>query len=204
MATTRRITVKVYEKLWDNFVKQTEALFLKRDAFLNHMIWLETPRLAEELEGKKQSPLARRYIARELSKLVTIPVNIVLEEGVAKALDQVVAEGNLVRDAFINRLIMWLRSQDTLLTSLEIPLYTNSLRGSQSMSVSPLKAMEEARDDPFYYIRASLENTGEGLYTLDLTNILKPAMAIGMSCYLDDEKVPGTKSYKVPEDEEAI
>lgn len=204
MANTRRITVKVYERLWDNFAKQTEALYLKRDAFLNHVIWRETPELAKDMAGKKLSLLARRHIARELNKLVTIPVNIVLEEEVAKALDQVVEDGNLVRDAFINRLLMWLRSQDALLNSLEIPLLVNGLKGQQSLPVSPLKAMEEVRDDPFYYIRNALKEAGEGLYSIDLPPILTPAMIIGLSCYLDDEKVPGTETYKAPEETEAI
>lgn len=197
MATTRRITVKVHERLWDGFVKQTEALFLKRDAFLNHMIRLETPYLASEMKGKHLSPEARRYIASEFKKLRPVPVNIVLDEDVAKALDQVVSEGNLVRDGFINRLIMWLRSHDTQLKRHSIPTTLDSLgfgsssRGLEGMPVSPLKAMEAVRDDPFYYIRDQLDEQGGGLYTSYL-----PSNLTGLNCYLDDEFVPGTDAYK--------
>ena len=204
MANTRRVTIKVYERLWDSFTKQTEDLFLKRDAFLNHVIRSEIPQLIKEIGGRKLSQKARLYISRELSKLVTIPVNIVLDEDVATSLDGVVKEANLVRDAFINRLIMWLRSQDALLNSLGMPLRPNDQGTGDSLPVSPMKAMEEVRDDPFCYIRAYLEKDGEGLYTLDLTSILTPAMSIGLSCYLDDEKVPGTEAYVSPEEEEAI
>lgn len=192
MAPKRRITVKVHERLWDGFMKQTEALFLKRDAFLNDVIRSEIPYLAKEMEGKRSSPEARRYIANEFKKLRPIPVNILLDEDVAEALDQVVEETNLVRDGFINRLIMWLRSHDKLLKRFDIPISTDRLRGLESMPVSPLKAMEAVRDDPFYYIRHELEEAyGEGLYTVFLSGDL-----IGLSCYLEDESVPGTDAYR--------
>lgn len=203
MAPTRRITVKVHERLWDGFMKQTEALFLKRDGFLNDVIRSEIPYLAKEMEGKRSSPEARRYIANEFKKLKPIPVNIVLDEEVAKALDMVVEETNLVRDGFINRLIMWLRSHDKLLKRFDIPITTDRLRGLESMPVSPLKAMEAVRDDPFYYIRPRLEEAyAGGLYTVFLAGDL-----IGLSCYLDDEFVPGTDAYRdsvLPDPEDEI
>ena len=195
MAPTRRITVKVHEQLWDSFTKQADALFLKRDAFLNDVIRLEIPYLEKELQGKRSSPVARRYIANEFKKLRPIPVNIVLDEAVAMALDNVVKESNLFRDGFINRLIMWLRSRESLLNLCGIPINTNELKELESMPVSPLKAMEVVRDNPFYYIRNTLdeEGKGKGLYTVFLSKNL-----IGLSCYLDDENVPGTEAYKAP------
>lgn len=199
MATTK-ITAKVYKPLWTDFMRQTNALFLKRDAFLNHMIRIETPHLAREVEGKRMSTKARRYIAGELKRMGKerpVTVNIVVDQETADALKKVVDSANLVRDGFINRLLMWLRSSDALLLSFSMPTTLNGLRGVEGMPVSPLKAMEAVRDDPLYYIRSQLE-TEEwgGLYTL----YIRPPLT-GLSCYLDDEHVPGTVAF---EEEQAM
>jgi hypothetical protein len=191
MATTK-ITAKVYKPLWMNFMQQADALFLKRDAFLNHMIRIETPHLARELKDKKLSSKARRYLSGELKRMGTETVNIVVEQETADALKQVVDSANLVRDGFINRLLMLLRSSDALLRSLNMPITLDGMQGLEGMPVSPLKAMEAVRDDPFYFIRSELETEDwGGLYTL----YIRPPLT-GLSCYLDDEHVPGTEAFK--------
>ncbi len=198
MATTK-ITAKIYKPLWTNFMKQAEALFLKRDAFLNHMIRIETPHLAREVKDKRLSTKARRYLAGELKRMGTESVNIVVDQETADALREVVDSANLVRDGFINRLLLWLRSSDALLRSFDMPTTLDGLKGLEGMPVSPLKAMEAVRDDPLYYIRSQLETEDwGGLYTL----YIRPPLT-GLSCYLDDEEVPGTVAFKENEREMA-
>lgn len=197
MASTRRITVKVHGAIWDKFVKQTEALFLKREAFLNSVIRSELPFLAEEMAGKQLSQEAKRYISRKFNELQPIPVNIMLDEDVAVALDQVVSETNLVRDGFINRLLVWLRSEDELLRYFRIPLTLDDREEANEMPTSPLKAMEAVRKEPFTYIREELKKGEQGLYAVSF-----PDVWVGFSCYLADEDVPGTAAYK--EREQAI
>ena len=198
MATTRT-TFKVCEPLWQNFTQQTEALFLKRDAFLNHLIRQEIPRLEQELEGKKElSEKARRYLAGELKRLDGRPKTVVIEQETADALDNLVKRMNLFRDGFINRLIVWLRSSDTLLRELKIPITLDELGKSNdgepnAMPVSPLGTIDAVRNDPFTYIRESLELAESGgVYT-----VLFPEKLIGLSCYLEDEQVPGTEAYNL-------
>lgn len=105
-----KMTVKIYEPLFKSFDDQMNRLCIKRDAFLNHMIKRETPNLAKELDGRRLSPSARRYISGSLKRMGTRTVNVVVDKETAEALNAVVDASNIVRDAFINRLIMFLRS----------------------------------------------------------------------------------------------
>jgi hypothetical protein len=194
MAKTK-ITVKIHEKMFQAFEKQMDALHLKRDAFLDSVIQEEVKYLADELKGKRQSPAARQYIAGELKRLGTRQVNIQVEQSTADELNRVIADGNIVRDAFINRLIMFLRSTPTVLNALGLPLAINNSEyedGVEPMATSPLTAMEEVHSQPLYYIREAIqERHGVGLYEL-----LLPSQLIGFSCYLEDSFVPGTEAYK--------
>jgi hypothetical protein len=88
-----------------DFDKQIDSLFIKRDAFLNCMIQEEIPHLARDLEGKRLSLKAKRYIAGELKRLGTVPVNVVVDKSTADTLNAIVDSSNIVRDAFINRLM---------------------------------------------------------------------------------------------------
>ena len=116
-----KITVKIYEPLLRDFDRQIDKLFIKRDAFLNAMIKEEVQHLAREMEGKRLTPSAKRHIAGELKRMGTTQVNVVVDKATADALNGIVETSNLVRDAFMNRLIMLLRSSGALLSYLELP-----------------------------------------------------------------------------------
>lgn len=194
---TTKITAKVYEPLWINFTKEAASLFLTRDPFLNHIIRVETPRLAEEMGNLKSSAKAKRYIAGRLKSMGKKgrprQVSIVVEKGTALALNKVVLEGNIVRDAFINRLLMLLRSTDAFLNHFELPLDVSdpTLEGIGPTPTSPFRAMEQVRDDPLIYLREAVKETAEvGLHLLPM-----PSALHGFSCYMPDEMVPGTHDW---------
>ena len=194
-----KVTLKIYKPLLQAFNEQIDRLCLKRDAFLNHMLRTEIRRLRDELGTKRQSSAARRYISGELKRLGTHTINVVVDKDVACMLNEVVESSNLVRDAFANRLMMFLRSSPKLLKYLELP---SSTRQSDFNSVidgsstAPLAAMEEIFGDPMYYLRSAAEERfQEGLYMLGL-----PRQFIGFSCYLPDSLVPGTLEQKEAEE----
>jgi hypothetical protein len=193
-SATTKMTVKVYRPLMEKFNHQVRELHLVRDAFLDSMIRRETSALAHDLVGKKQSPAARLHVARSLKRMGTTQVNLKVQKSTVEALDKVVAESNMVRDAFINRLIMFLRSSDVLLNFLELPkVVVNSEFKSfvEAMPTSPLGAIQAVHWDPLYYIRVAIEERHKtGLYT-----VLMPPKLTGFSCYLEDAYVPGTESY---------
>ncbi|MHB0990286.1 MAG: hypothetical protein ACYC0M_03280 [Burkholderiales bacterium] len=190
-----KITVKIFEPLLKNFDKQIETLFIKRDAFLNRVLQEELKHLARDMQGKKMSSKANRYISGELKKLGTKQVNIVVDQSTADELKDIVNDTNIVRDAFFNRLILLLRSNTDLLKYLDLPAFIN---GSEFKSVidpmptSPLQAMLEVLNDPLYYLREGAEERLKtGLYLIEL-----PPKLVGFTCYLDDAQVPGTEAYK--------
>jgi hypothetical protein len=195
-----KITVKVYEPLFLSFEKQLKHCFIKRDEFLNQVIRFETPYLASELNGLKQSQTARRHIAGKLKQLGTRTVNVVVEKSTADALNEVVEKTNLGRDAFINRLILLLTSPDPIIEYLNLPkvLHDEAYRHfiPKPMSTLPLLAMRTILEDPLYYLRlAAEERLGCGLYRMEL-----PTIYDGLACYLPDMDIPGAGTYVQPRD----
>lgn len=190
-----KITVKIYEPLLQDFNHQIEKLFIKRDAFLNAMIQEEVQHLASDMAGKRLTPSARRYIAGELKRMGTTPVNVVVDKTTAEALNAIVETSNMVRDSFINRLIMFLRSSGPLLNYLELPEFiTGSEFDSyvEPMPASPMRAMETVHADPLFYLRVACEERHKmGLYLLHL-----PPKLAGFSCYFDESMVPGTEAHE--------
>jgi DNA topoisomerase VI subunit B len=192
-----KITVKVWEQQLAVFDKAIDELFIKRDAFLNHMIKVETPHLAADLKDRRLSMSGNRYIAGELKRLGTKPVNIVVEKATADALNEVVSKANIVRDAFVNRLIMLLRAPDALLKFWELPLNVRSSDAVDSPATSPLNAIKGVYYDPLYYLRDAAETRHEvGLYTAWL-----PPKLVGLECFIEDDRVPGTEQHKKKEKE---
>ncbi|OGS95676.1 MAG: hypothetical protein A3H31_09850 [Gallionellales bacterium RIFCSPLOWO2_02_FULL_57_47] len=189
----QKISFKVPPGLWESFSKQASGLFLNRAPFLNHMIARETGELAEDLSQSHLSLRAKGHIRGALKMQGAKSVNIEVEQSTAKALNEVVSEANLIRDAFFCRLIIFLRSSDALLKYLEIPreagIFGDNL---ERMPSSPMRAMEAVRDDPLFYIRHYVkERWGCGIYAVRLPRELDWA-----ACYIEDKEAPGTKAYK--------
>ncbi len=189
------ISFRLPPSLWEKFKAQTDALFLSRAPFLDHMLREELVHLGHELGERRLSLRAKRHIAGELKRTGPVSVNIEVRPETAHALRLAVKKHNLVRDAFVARMILFLRSSDALLDLLEIPRYASD-RGLkvllEEMPASPLRAMEAVRDDPMFYIRSHLlETRGTGTYGVELPRVLDWA-----ACYIDDERVPGTTSHR--------
>lgn len=193
-----KITVKLYTPMYLALDRQLAAASLRRDAFLNRMINQEISHLREDLKGRRLSNEANRHIAMRLKRLGgkdTPPlkqVSIAVQHETAEALRAVVDEHNLVRDAFLNRLIALLRGSDKLLDALGLPKNTDACRsyGVEGVHTSPMHAISELLADPLYYLRiACKEQYGCGLYLLEF-----PEQYIGLTCYIDDEELPGRRA----------
>lgn len=188
------ISFRVPPPLWTKFKEQTDALFLSRAPFLDHMLSVELPHLRNDLQDIKLNTRTKRYIANALTKQDPVSVNIDVRQETADALREAVQEHNIVRDAFVCRLLIFLRSPDSLLKRLDIPQYANDygLNGIlEEMPASPLKAMEAVRDDPLFYIREQLKQRHDlRVYTLELWPEIDWA-----ACVLPAERVPGTGAF---------
>jgi hypothetical protein len=153
------ISFNVPPRLWVEFKKQTDELFLSRASFLDYMVRREIKELRSELAGLKLSLRAKRHIAGAMKRTGPVSVNIEVRTETAEALREATHEHNLVRDAFMTRLIIFLRSTDKFLEMLELPRIATS-KGTnaylEEMPSSPLGAMEAVRDAPlFRYLSAS-------------------------------------------------
>jgi hypothetical protein len=192
---TTKITASIQIGLLERFDDDMRKCFLKRDAFLNQVIGGEIANLREDLAGKRLSRIAKTYISGKLKRMGTRPVNFVVAKDVAAALNEAVDEFNLVRDAFINYVMMCLRSTPNFLKYFELPTHgapSHFDAWMEPIEVSPLSVIRNALSDPFYYLREAVaERHGTGLYTLEL-----PEQFHGFSCYLPDESVPGSEANK--------
>lgn len=188
------ISFRVPRRLWTAFTEQTDRLFLSRAPFLDHMLSIELPRLVEDLEGIKLNTRTKRHIANRLTRADPVSVNIDVRRETAEQLRKAVKAHNIVRDAFICRLLIFLRARDAFLDALDVPRYANDggLRGFlEEMPSSPLGAMEAVRDDPLFYIREHLKQRHDlDVYTLELPSELDWA-----ACFLPPERVPDTGAF---------
>jgi len=196
------ISFKVPPKLWDAFKVQTDNLFLSRAPFLDYMVRRELKYLRSELDGLKLSLRAKRHIAGAMKRTAPVSVNIEVAPETAEALREATQAHNLVRDAFMTRLILFLRSTDKFLDMLELPRVATS-KGTgallEEMPSSPLAAMEAVRDDPLFYIRHQVEACYEtGIYRIRLPRFLDCA-----ACYLPDQDIPGTAAHRRQQKEDA-
>lgn len=195
-----KLTAKFFEPMFVDFDLQLSKSLIRRDAFLDRMIWQEIPHLSEDLKGKRLSNEANRYISRSLKGLggkkapPLKQVSFAIKHETSEALRAVVEKHNLVRDAFLNRLITLLRASDNLLRSLDLPTEVEWARndGTEDVPTSPLRTIEYTLADPFFYLRAACHKRhGCGLHVLEL-----PIQYAGFYCYLDDQDIPGTDSFK--------
>lgn len=118
----RKVTLKVFTPLLHEFEAKLDALHVKRDAFVNHLIDCELPHLENDLHDKRLAVSIRRYIARSLKRLGCSQINVQVDSATAERLDEIAIETNLVRDSFINRLLYFSVGSDALLQYFGVPL----------------------------------------------------------------------------------
>lgn len=187
-----KITMTVWDDLFALFSNKLDRCFIKRDAFLNHVISVELANLKRGVEGKKNSAVAKRYISSNLKALGTKSINVVVDKQVANDLNNLVKEHNLVRDAFVNRLLLLLSFPDNIISHIfdvrltqVIDSETESC-GYSEMAPPPrtfISALEFMQKSPNFYLQEELTHCyGEdsndiesNVYTksLDLTSIIE-------------------------------
>ena len=200
MAITQdtKISVGVVTTLFHDWQAQLEDCFMKRDAFLEHVLRCELEHLQADLAGKRNSDHAKAYISQALRRLggdrsLAIKArSFKISKETADALRAIEHEHNLVRDALINRLIVLMRGRRGLLRALDLPetLRWNNDHGSV-LHVGPLPNLLEVLSDPLYNLRAECQRVhGCGIHALDM-----PPELVAFSLCLDDTDVPGTDAH---------
>lgn len=180
--TKRKLTVQVWTISNQAVAKKLRAINVKRDAYLGELLVLELRRLKAEVQSKNPSG-ASKMIRKYLGTLPRDKVTLALDKDLANELDQVLADLDIPRDAFVNRVFFFLVAKPNHLKKLDI--------GFDSHTYSDITPLQDAAGflfDPFFGIRKSND---EKFYTLPLTKqpIAKgwPSL-FGLNCSLDQDE----------------
>jgi len=200
--TVTKITAKIWRQTIEKLENKLDAACLRRDSYLSRVLDVELPRLDREI-CLRNSPDANRFVASHLEslgerKLVTFS----LDPEIAERLNEICGRKLIVRDAFLNRVLLLLAAGPKLINSLffkglGMDLHTFILdrqhtegsaetrtsivwgdRGRHS-AIYPL----EPYIDPFWAIRLGIEES-EAVELVDFTDpasgsVVKVQEAVG-------------------------
>lgn len=105
-----KVTVSVWRPVWSKLEKKLESACLNRDAYISALVDREVDHLQDEMPIAN-SESARQFINKQLRALINLdstPLSIALAPEVAAKLNKACAEKRIVRDAFFNRLFLFL------------------------------------------------------------------------------------------------
>lgn len=210
----RKITVQMWVPLLDRLNELTTAACLNRDAYLDVVLANEAPMLMSELEGKKNSDVARGFVKRCFLDLKDLrPVSLTLTAATADAMAAACDAVNVWRDVFVNRVAYLLVAKTSALENqwdIRFEDHRSAIFDEgweiKALLLGPrLTAIRGfIQDDPFLGMRAALRqeypDTGGAVHALHLGNpsgrTPKQRGLLGLSTYLEDAHVPGTPKNK--------
>ena len=105
-----QINVRLSTKLNTKFTEMAERAFLRRDAFLGHVLRQEVTKATAELSGLVNSPKARKFIASSLEGYERSSSTIALPDDVIESINGLCQTHNIVRDSLFNRILFLLTS----------------------------------------------------------------------------------------------
>ena len=210
--TRTKLTIRLWERLFNLLGERTEAICLRRDTLLEQVIANEIDHLKNDLPTPNSSA-ARAHIEHHFKLLLksgSRQISLAMSPDIAKQLETVCTEKNVPREAFLNRVILLLVAQpafidDALfgLDSADARQIRIEIKREYSLNMelangfAPLPMIAEILVDPFWGYRAMMDkiskDTGE-THTL-YGKSLRGDNLIGLNCYLPDDRVPGTNAY---------
>ena len=209
--TRTKLTVRLWERLFNLLGERTEAICLRRDTLLEQVIANEINHLESDLP-KPNSSAARAHIEHHFKLLLksgSRQISLAMSPDIAKQLEAVCTEKNVPREAFLNRVILLLVAQpafidDALfeLNSADAHQIRTDIKHEYSLNMelangfAPLPMIADILVDPFWGYRAMMEKISKGTddkHTLYGKSFMRDDL-IGLNCYLPDECVPGTNA----------
>jgi hypothetical protein len=189
-----KVTFKIFSGRYKVLANHLDEIFFKRDAFLEHLLLTEIPHLVEALGDKVNSPSMRAHINKSMDKKrKTTSLTVALRTSTAKKLRTILDEHYVSRDAFINRIILFLLMTERQLEALGIdPLASDAEKRINFVDAIPttsFPALKYIIEDPLFLIRESLKLNNENMYLMDLSP-LEPQGRFDINamtaCYLPD------------------
>jgi hypothetical protein len=197
-----KVTFKIFSGRYKELANQLDGLFIKRDAFLEHLLLIEMPHLKEALDGKVNSSFIRAHINKAMDKKRrTTSLTVALRTSTAQKLRSILDEHYVSRDAFINRIILFMLMNEAQLNALGIaPLASDAekrVNFVDAIPTSPFPALKYIIEDPLFLARESLNLSGENMYLMDLSP-LEPQRRFDINamtaCYLPETYLTESKS----------
>lgn len=189
-----KLTFRVFNGVDKRLKDALNQNFIKRDAFVEHLINVELPNLSEALQGVKNSDKARAFINVSMEKKRrTTTMTVVVEKTIANRLRKITEDHNLSRDAFINRLLIFVLLNEKQLEAIGVKREAAQVESEigyvEGIPTSPMEAFSYWMNDPMFLIRESLRLSGENMYLMDL-DCLMAELTFRTACYLPDDHLP--------------
>ncbi|MFZ5557672.1 MAG: hypothetical protein ACOZDY_13285 [Pseudomonadota bacterium] len=209
----KKILVGIWKPLIDKLSEATAAACLQRDAFLDRVLRHEAAMLDKEIT-KPNSEEAKAFLSRHLALLDRHPVSLHLSEETVSLIDKVCGRKNVLRDCFVNRVILFLvGKQPDLFKRLvgfdydwylrEHVLADYSSEFTASFFRGNLKGITELiSEDPFWAVRMCIDaaqrekdpDAEPALHSIYIPQeFFKQYVpsALGLNCHLEDFLVDG-------------
>ncbi|KWT91753.1 MULTISPECIES: hypothetical protein [unclassified Variovorax] len=146
----RRIMVQLWGPLAKAIDRDFKALNIKRDRYLNDLFRSEIEELAKEVSFRNSDAVRARMQEQKIPERVKLTIE--LDEEVIERIDAVLAEKNIPRDSFVNRVLFFLVAKDSMLDRLDVAY---ERRGQ--VTAKPLSDAMGFLYDPFFHIREANE-----------------------------------------------
>lgn len=146
----RRIMVQLWGPLAKAIDRDFKALNIKRDRYLNDLFRSEIEELTKEVSFRNSDAVRARMQEQKIPDRVKLTIE--LDEEVIERIDAVLAEKNISRDSFVNRVLFFLVAKDSMLDRLDVAY---ERRGQ--VTAKPLSDAMGFLYDPFFHIREANE-----------------------------------------------
>lgn len=199
---TKRTTFKVWAPLAKSLEQKMEQAFLRRDSFLNNLISQELNVLLEEAKNGN-SIEASAYIQSMLKQMELTTVSMSLDLSLIERLNEICSSKNIIRDAFINRLILYAVATPQLIDCIffEDASWRNRVLRESYHFIDEIEIFEPiyVPRQPFENLRTALlsENLDQNFYTRVFREGFpsQKTNLSGFNCFMSDAEVPDSKTY---------
>ena len=207
-----KLTIQIWDRLFNLLEKRTAEICQRRDALLERVIANEIDHLREDLP-MANSKAARAHIEHHLKLLLSASkrqVTLSLSPDTANRLDAICTEKNVPREAFLNRVILFLVAKPTFLDAALFgldPKVAHEIRTDiknkfhvnleLENGFAPLPMIADILADPFWGYRemaAEISKAAGEDYTL-YGMPFRQENFLGLNCFVADAEVPGTDAY---------
>jgi hypothetical protein len=160
-----KISVKIWDPILEKLNQKFDAACLRRDAYLNKILTAEISNLDQEV-SIQNSEESQKYIADCLNNMKDRTlVSLALEPKLISDLNLICKRKNIVRDAFFNRLFLFLAAKQSFIDSFFFPTIPDGWKGMV------LKDLEQTygnywsdelypmsfQEDPFWALRRGID-----------------------------------------------